>query len=1761
MNQYHIYDQIGKGRHSVVYKGRKKKTVQYFAIKSIEKCEKPRVLQEVRTFHTLNHDNVLKFHAWYETANHLWLILEYCVGGDLLALLRQDSKLPEESIHDFARDCAQALQFLHSNSIIYADFKPSNVLLDENGRPKLCDFGLARRLTDIAKGSQALPPVPKRGTPCYMAPELLQEGGVLSFASDLWALGCVMYECYAGHPPFHSPTFSALVAAILTEPPPPLPGAPSREFQDLVLRLLDKDPGTRMGWEELREHPFWQSPIKALPLPPQPALKIFLRAQAQAEAEAQAQAEAEAQMQAQAAGRNGGGRGAGEGREMSGSSEREGRVALGDVAAACGNAGDGGVGGSAEFRRDALAGRGIASKGGNGGENGGDGGAGRGGAPAPATPAPAAPAAQATAATPTTPGTPAAAAGGAAVAAEVVAASVLRLSRIVRSNLQKDAEGGEGAGGSYRHGGALKGGSREEVLLASHDMEVDLEERSLGAEQGGGDGAHDDGGVESGEEGASSGGEDAGVGRERKGARGARGGSDVEDDGEGEGEGEGAGGVWREGESAGGKGEEVSAGEEEQAPASMAAAAPARPPAAPPAAATARAAAAGAGAAAATTTTTSMTTTSVTGGSVTSEEIELDLSSGAATPLHPSSARHPRDARRGAGGREAGGEGAREGEMGEGEEEEVVGGVAAEGSGDGEGEGQQVRVGGEEKRGDTRDGAAGEERGEQVEGERVQVASGGEGQGAQGAGRAKVAGEGRGGRASEGAAAPAAAAAAGGGEKSLSAVDVMWHASDLAVKPIVLNRRIEKLPEPSFDARHLPMDPLSPADLVKLAGGTAPVEGQRGSSSAADAMLGRLVGVMSGSFSLADKLNVLKYVESLAYDPDAANVVINSALMVCLVKFLRNCKVPALRVELCTAIGLLVRHATAIRRELAGSGLVAVLAECLRDKQEKVRRRAMAALGEMAFYIATQSPTPAAAAAAVAPSPASGLVVGAAVGAGWQLTGTTVALMGAMLRRGEDEVTMHYAVKTIENIVSEGPAWAARFATQETVGNLCHIFRHCSSRQEHLKLTAGSCLVRILRFAPSWVALVLDRLGARDVVTGLAKAAPREQQLLLSLVNVALAAAAAGQLPARQVTALTEDKGGLPAAAVGLLLQEQATEVLRGKALCCVALLLRTNWRLLVPLCTAHKLVPALERVRREAKPSGKEEAFVSVCVDAGVRTVAGAAEQLMAQIPQDISVLVAAVAATTTNSANSPIPSAVLTAPSPSGGSLSRKAGAAAAAAAAAVAAATRTGSAGESSPHTTQQQALQQQALQASIVDMLSVVVMLVTSPLLRPLIVEALLLQQLTDCLTLCLSNSASLYPLEQLLAAVLLAVEALCQQPQQLLQQTAALTTCLLPALAQLYSKAPAGETRFMCIKVMGDLFALLLDHLTALRQRGRDLQAGEQGGEGEAEGEGEGDGEREKAECEAARAVVQEVVCGEVLPLYDSLMADDEPVPTFAQKLLVNFLDHSIVSVDSILALGLAACFFERLVGEPAAINMHTLRLCLILAANPAVDKRAFAHLHLVPRMGALLQHVWQCEMADFVDPVVSLCLLVLERQVADNESGEQEGGAGAGGAGEEEVEQLAEFTRVFMHLCADPDPVVADIASDCLSLLLHAVPDHVGLALAPHIPDLTTVLASTAQQLQELEQQQQAAGETGEEAGGAELAVKVKVLLLRAAGCTCKELRTAIVRRREEVAAPVGELQQLLGLASAAKGSAVEEVVEAATTTATDVQRLLRCCS
>ena len=201
------------------------------------------------------------FYNWYETRNHLWIIFEYCAGGDLYQLIEADKRLPEDTVRVFGIELLEGLSFLHENGIIFVDLKPSNILLNEYGVLKYADFGLSKKLSDFAQASsQSEAGKPKEGTPYYMAPELFAEGGVHSFYTDFWSLGCVLYELAAGRPPFTSNSLKDLITIILeNDVPLPIEGVGmSQDFNDLVRKLLEKDPTKRINWEEIRTHPFWR---------------------------------------------------------------------------------------------------------------------------------------------------------------------------------------------------------------------------------------------------------------------------------------------------------------------------------------------------------------------------------------------------------------------------------------------------------------------------------------------------------------------------------------------------------------------------------------------------------------------------------------------------------------------------------------------------------------------------------------------------------------------------------------------------------------------------------------------------------------------------------------------------------------------------------------------------------------------------------------------------------------------------------------------------------------------------------------------------------------------------------------------------------------------------------------------------------------------------------------------------------------------------------------------------------------------------------------------------------------------------------------------------------------------------------------------------------------------------------------------------------------------------------------------------------------
>lgn len=280
MENYVLYDEIGRGERSIVYKGRKKGTIEFVAIHCVDKSKRLELRNMVRLTHDLAHPNVVRFHEWYETTNHIWMVVELCTGYNLDVLLSQDKVLPETTVRSFATEIIKALFYIHSLGIVYCDLKPSKILLDGPGHLKLSDFALARvegeeDILDLAldddddddiKNAKYFP----KPSPHYMAPEILM-GAPHSKVSDLWSLGCLLFELFTGQQPFIAESMEELAEKILGESCPPLThvldgktAEGSRAFQDLITQLLVKDPPQRLCWSELIIHPFFNHELDQL---------------------------------------------------------------------------------------------------------------------------------------------------------------------------------------------------------------------------------------------------------------------------------------------------------------------------------------------------------------------------------------------------------------------------------------------------------------------------------------------------------------------------------------------------------------------------------------------------------------------------------------------------------------------------------------------------------------------------------------------------------------------------------------------------------------------------------------------------------------------------------------------------------------------------------------------------------------------------------------------------------------------------------------------------------------------------------------------------------------------------------------------------------------------------------------------------------------------------------------------------------------------------------------------------------------------------------------------------------------------------------------------------------------------------------------------------------------------------------------------------------------------------------------------------------
>jgi TolB-like protein len=277
-DRYRIERELGRGGMATVYLAHDLRHDRPVALKVFHPelaALGERFLREIRVAAKLSHPHILTVHDSGESAGLLWYTMPVVDGESLRQRIRRERQLPVEEAVRLARTVAEALDFAHAHGIVHRDIKPENILLFGN-EPMVADFGIA--LAIDAMGQDRLTQTGfSLGTPAYMSPEQACAEPHLDGRTDIYSLGCVLYEMLAGEPPYTGPTPMAVAARRLTEPPPPL-----RAVRDLpealeraIYKALARSPADRfatgMDFARAITEGLTSAPATTLPHPAAPA--------------------------------------------------------------------------------------------------------------------------------------------------------------------------------------------------------------------------------------------------------------------------------------------------------------------------------------------------------------------------------------------------------------------------------------------------------------------------------------------------------------------------------------------------------------------------------------------------------------------------------------------------------------------------------------------------------------------------------------------------------------------------------------------------------------------------------------------------------------------------------------------------------------------------------------------------------------------------------------------------------------------------------------------------------------------------------------------------------------------------------------------------------------------------------------------------------------------------------------------------------------------------------------------------------------------------------------------------------------------------------------------------------------------------------------------------------------------------------------------------------------------------------------------------
>ncbi|CAK8579210.1 unnamed protein product [Lathyrus sativus] len=253
---------LGRGTFGHVYLGFSRESGEMCAMKEVtlfsddpksRECAQ-QLAQEIALLSQLRHPNIVQYYGSETVDDRLYIYLEYVSGGSIYKLLQEYGQLGEIAIRNYTRQILSGLAYLHAKNTVHRDIKGANILVDPNGHIKLADFGMAKHVS-----GQSLP-FSFKGSPYWMAPEVIRNSNGCNLAVDIWSLGCTVLEMATTKPPWSQYEGVAAMFKIgNSRELPKIPDHLSEEGKSFVRLCLQRDPVDRPSACQLLEHPFVKS--------------------------------------------------------------------------------------------------------------------------------------------------------------------------------------------------------------------------------------------------------------------------------------------------------------------------------------------------------------------------------------------------------------------------------------------------------------------------------------------------------------------------------------------------------------------------------------------------------------------------------------------------------------------------------------------------------------------------------------------------------------------------------------------------------------------------------------------------------------------------------------------------------------------------------------------------------------------------------------------------------------------------------------------------------------------------------------------------------------------------------------------------------------------------------------------------------------------------------------------------------------------------------------------------------------------------------------------------------------------------------------------------------------------------------------------------------------------------------------------------------------------------------------------------------------